>query len=84
MGYFKYENDQYILGISTIDQVEHGNITKEEYLALDEIFHRLPEGKVVHDNGDGTYSYIDNPNPPDPEPDLSADEIVDIIFGGVS
>jgi hypothetical protein len=82
MGYFKIQKDSYIFGINTIDQVEVGNITKEEYNVLKSVFKSLPDGKVIFDNGDGTYSYVDNPNPPDPDPDIDDAELLDILMGG--
>ena len=84
MGYFKIQNGGYIFGINTIDQVEVGNITEEEYLQLAALFRDMPSGKVVFDNGDGTYSYVDNPNPPEPSEPSAEDkaEAYDILMGG--
>ena len=82
MGYFKIENNGYILGINTIEQVEVGNITEEEYLRLAALFRSMPSGKVVFENGDGRYSYVDNPNPPDPDPEIDDMELLDILMGG--
>lgn len=82
MGYFKIQNDGYILGINTIDQVELGNITEAEYFQLAELFRNMPSGKVIFENGDGTYSYVDNPNPPDLDPEIDDMELLDILMGG--
>lgn len=82
MGYFKIQNDGYILGINTIDQVELGNITEAEYFQLAELFRNMPSGKVIFENGDGTYSYVDNPNPPDLDSEIDDMELLDILMGG--
>ena len=82
MGYFKIQNDGYVLGINTIDQVDIGNITEDEYFQLAALFRSMPSGKVVFDNGDGTYSYVDNPNPPDTDPEIDDTELLNILMGG--
>lgn len=82
MGYFKIQNDGYILGINTIDQVELGNITEAEYFQLAELFRNMPSGKVIFENGDGMYSYVDNPNPPDLDSEIDDMELLDILMRG--
>lgn len=82
MQYYKIVNEETITSLGTINADGNGNITESEYNELLSMIRQMPEGKRIRDNGDGTYSYEDAP--PLPEPDLNADEIVDIIFGGVS
>ena len=79
MQYYKIVNDEIVTSIGTINDDGDGNITAEEYAELLAMIRQMPEGKAIHDNGDGTYSYVDAP--PIPEPDLEPDEIVDILMG---
>lgn len=79
MQYYKIVNDEIVTSIGTIDADGDGNITESEYNELLTMIRQMPEGKAIHDNGDGTYSYVDAP--PVPEPDLEPDEIVDILMG---
>lgn len=79
MQYYKIVNDEIVTSIGTIDADGDGNITAEEYAELLAMIRQMPEDKAIHDNGDGTYSYVDAP--PIPEPDLEPDEIVDILMG---
>lgn len=79
MQYYKIVNDEIVTSIGTIDADGDGNITAEEYAELLAMLRQMPDGENIHDNGDGTYSYVDAP--PVPEPDLEPDEIVDILMG---
>lgn len=82
MGYFKLQIDNYVKTIYTIDQESDGNIPEDEFAQLNEMFRNAPHGKVIWCNGDGTYSYVDNPNPPDPDPEIDDAELLDILMGG--
>lgn len=84
MGHFKIQTGDYVIGINTINQVDGGNITEEEYITLATLFRNMPNGKVIKCNNDGSFSYVDNPNPPDPDPELDDSEAFDIILGGAS
>ena len=48
---------------------------------LNQMIIEKPDGKCVHDNGDGTYEYEDMP--PMPEPELEDTEALSILLGGV-
>jgi hypothetical protein len=80
MQYYKIEVEQTIYGISTVNADGVGNITEEEYELLNQMLHDMPQGKQIHDNGNGTYEYEDAPEPPEPEP--TAEELLDILTGG--
>lgn len=81
MAYYKIVEDEIVQSINTAEGEAKGNTTKEDYEILLGMFRQLPDGKVIHDNGDGTYSYVDNPFPPDPDPEISDDELLDILMG---
>lgn len=79
MQYYKSEVEQTIYGISTVNADGEGNITEVEYELLNQMLHDMPQGKQIHDNGDGTYSYEDAPEPPEGEP--TAEEVLSILTG---
>ena len=68
MQYYKTVIDEMLESIGTINADGDGNITAEEYDSLLTMIRQMPAGKCIHDNSDGTYSYIDAPPHPDPEP----------------
>lgn len=82
MQYYKLVNDDIVASIGTIDADGNGNITAEEYETLKELFIEHPAGKIIKDNGDGTYSYVDAP--PMPEPDVEPEEALEILLGGAT
>lgn len=79
MQYYKCEIEHTICGISTVNADGDGNITEVEYELLNQMLHDMPQGKQIHDNGDGTYSYEDAPEPPEGEP--TAEELLSILTG---
>lgn len=81
MGYFKAKDGDYVTGVNTINQIETGNITEAEYLQLVDLFRNLPTGKVILET-DGEFSYVDDPNPPDPDPEIDDSEALSILLGG--
>ena len=68
MQYYKTVSEEILVSIGTINADGDGNITAEEYDSLLTMIRQMPDGKRIHDNGDGTYSYEDAPPMPDPEP----------------
>ena len=80
MQYYKTVNDEILVSIGTINADGDGNITAEEYAELLAMIRQMPEGKNIHDNGDGTYSYVDAP--PVPEPEIDDSEALEILLGG--
>jgi len=81
MGFFKAKNGDYVVSVNTINQVENGNITEAEYIQLVDLFRNLPTGKVILET-DGVFSYVDDPNPPDPDPEIDDSEALTILLGG--
>ena len=80
MQYYKIVNEETVTSLGTVNADGNGNITEEEYNELLTIIQQMPEGKRIHDNGDGTYSYEDAP--PMPEPDVEPEEALEILLGG--
>lgn len=73
--------DDIVVSVNTIDDGTWGNISENEFDELMVMFSELPDGKAIHDNGDGTYSYVDaTPEPPSEEIDDS--EALEILLGG--
>ncbi len=81
MGYFKILIDSIVAGLGTVEN-SNGNIEKSEYDILAVKFRNLPSGKAVHDNGDGSFDYVDAPVDPDPE--LGDAEALEILMGGAT
>ena len=81
MRYYKNVDENGYVSINTLNEDGNGNITKEEYEMLNQMIIEKPDGKCVHDNGDGTYEYEDMP--PMPEPELEDTEALSILLGGV-
>ncbi len=82
MVYFKTVMDGIVMGANTLNGAGAGNIEKEEYEKIVDMFRHLPDNKVIYDSGDGSYSYIDNPSPPDPDPEIDDTELLNILMGG--
>ena len=68
MQYYKINNNETVTSIGTVNADGDGNITESEYNELLAMIRQMPDGKCIHDNGDGTYTYVDAPPMPDPEP----------------
>lgn len=79
MQYYKTVSEEILVSIGTINADGDGNITAEEYDSLLVMVRQMPDGKRIHDNGDGTYSYVDAP--PMPEPDVEPEEALAILLG---
>lgn len=80
MQYYKILNGDIVASVNTLNADGNGNITEEEYIELLTIIQQKPDGKQIHDNGDGTYSYEDAPLLP--EPDVEPEEALEILLGG--
>ena len=80
MRYYKNKDNDIVVCVSTVNADGDGNITESEYNELLSMIRQMPEGKMIHDNGDGTYSYVDAP--PMPEPDVEPEEALEILLGG--
>ena len=79
MQYYKIVNEETVTSLGTINTDGDGNITAEEYDSLLTMIRQMPDGKAIHDNGDGTYTYVDAP--PMPEPDVEPEEALAILLG---
>ena len=81
MQYYKIVNEETVTSLGTINADGNGNITESEYTELLSMIRQMPGGKQIHDNGDGTYSYVDAPEPPEGEP--TPEEIIEILTGEI-
>jgi len=81
MQYNRTIGDENIVYISTLDKDGKGNITKEEYEKIRDMYKNAPAGKVVVEDGAG-YAYADAPAPQDE--DLPAEAIAEILLEGVT
>jgi hypothetical protein len=79
MQYWKNKENEIVLSVNTVNDGTGGNVTEEEYEYLKRMFYDMPQGKQIHDNGDGTYEYEDAPEPPEDEP--TAEEVLAILTG---
>ena len=79
MQYWKNVDNDVVMSINTVNSNGNGNITEYEYEYLKQMFIAMPQGKQIHDNGDGTYEYEDAPEPPEDEP--TAEEVLAILTG---
>ena len=84
IAFYKVVEDGFVAGFGTNGPDSATEITEAEYESLTEMFQARPDAP------DG-YAYMiqDNPRewvlvelPPDPDDDLSGDELVDILLGG--
>lgn len=82
MMYKKVVINGYILGVG---QVEHnGNITEDEYNELTALFHDMPNAPDGYEAklNDNTLEWDIIEIPPEPEPELTDSEALNILLGG--
>lgn len=81
MAYYKTVIDGIVTSVNTVNESTDGNISESEYDDLRSMFFAMPDGKAIHDNGDGTYAYVDAPAP-EPSDEIDDSEALEILLGG--
>lgn len=79
MRYYKITNDDGFITASTLNAEGEGNSTKAEHDTIVEMYRNAPDGYGVIETEDG-FAYAQRPV--EPEPELDAAELVDILLGG--
>lgn len=78
MRYYKYVNQNGFVSLSTLNADGDGNITQEEYNTVLLMIRSSEDGYGVIETENGyEYALV----PVEPEPDISEEELFNILFG---
>lgn len=78
MRYYKYIDQNGFVSLSTLNANGDGNITQEEYNTILTMIRSSEEGYGVIETENGyEYALV----PVEPEPDISEEELFEILFG---
>ena len=81
MVYFKMTDADGFVSVSTLNAEAGGNSTQEEHDTVAQMYRDAEPGYGVIETGSG-FAYAKRPEPPEPE--LTDEELVEILLGGAT